>query len=147
MGLYLVQAKVAGAYPWTTLFHHSFVNSLLEPEHFLATAGWADYLAVYYWLAHPAAMPTSLVLMVGLAVFAMSARYRLAGPTDRWFALLVLSIVYMAGHWILFPSEKDRLWVAVYVLILVSLTRIFRELSPTHACAEGTGPQGSAEGK
>lgn len=125
---YVVAAQIAGTYAWSTLFQHSFVESLLEPREYRSTSGILDYLRVYYWHAHPVAMSSSIVLMVALTVFATIARLRQLGRPDHWFWLLALSLVYMAMHWILFPSQKDRLWVGVYVFTMVALVKILTSI-------------------
>jgi hypothetical protein len=48
--------------------------------------------------------------------------YRQVRTEVSWFHLLMVNSLFMLTHWLLFPGEKDRQFVASYLLILMALT-------------------------
>ncbi len=41
--------------------------------------------------------------------------------TNPWFAAALINFIFMATHWLLFPSNEERLLLGSYVFVVVAL--------------------------
>jgi hypothetical protein len=119
---YLV-VRWTGSYGWSVLFYHSFVASLVDPGASIPRLSLADYLAVYLKAAHPRHLSQGLMAFIPVNLLALLRTYNRGGFRDDWFQLLILNSLFMLGHWFLFPSPKDRFFVASYLFISVALVK------------------------
>jgi hypothetical protein len=122
VGLYAAEATYSGSYGWTTLFYHSFVQHLLTPSGFQSPLDLPSYLNIYLMHMDPKVQESSLLLFAMLGILAMAMYYRRLGIRSLWFHLLTVNSVFMVVHWLAFPGEQDRQFVASYLLILMALT-------------------------
>lgn len=121
IAVYLGETMWAGSYGWKTLFYHSFVQLLPAPSGFASPLSLGEYLWIYALQANPRNLG-SIVLFILLNLLAIAMYYRQVRTEVSWFHLLMVNSLFMLTHWLLFPGEKDRQFVASYLLILMALT-------------------------
>lgn len=123
MVVYFAETVLSGAYSWPTHFYFSFVEVLHEPANFTSPLTFKDYLKIYVFRAIPAHLDLGVIVFVFLAAFSALLRFKLVGPRDIYFHILIVIVLYMIAHFLAFPGEKERLFVAAYMMILMILTR------------------------
>jgi len=122
IALYLGETMWSGNYGWTTLFYHSFVERLSAPSGFISPLSLGGYLKIYFARAHPINQESSVLLFTLLNALAIVMYYRQLGIGGPWFLLLIVNSLFMLAHWLVFPGEKERQFVASYLLIIMALT-------------------------
>lgn len=147
LAIYLAETRLSGNYGWKTLFYYAFVQMLPEPAGFHSPLALADYLRIYASLLSPRKLYHSLVLFGLLNLLAILLHAgnqdpdRSFGSSGRlWFHLLLANTAYMVNHWLIFPGEKDRLFITSYLLILMALAKYVAALYRTDKAEPSTAP-------
>lgn len=115
--VYSVVIRAASAYPWTTLFVHSFGGQLPQP------AGWHGRLSPYFYLAtiarnarHLAEPQPAAIALLGVLTFVQTPPADGLGlRTQRAFPPFVLLLVLV--RYLLFPSLMVRHLFPFYSVI------------------------------
>ncbi len=113
---YFTQSTLSGNYGWKILFHHSFVDTLLAPEDFTPTLSLTEYIQIY--IDQFIRQDTLLLIWWGISgsVLAVFTVIKL-GWKHPLFALLIINLTYMSSHWVIFPSQKERLLFSSYFMV------------------------------
>ena len=122
--LYQAQVIYSGNYGWATLFHHSFIDRLLEPAKQNVSVSFGQYLDVLQIHSHALVMPEtsySLLLFILLNLLALKLLYKQPYLLDKKFQTLIITLVFMCAHWLIFPSQKERVLAGSFVFILLML--------------------------
>jgi hypothetical protein len=118
--LFLV-GRLANAYSWRVLIHHSFAQPIMSARD-LKGFRWTDYTHALMnggdmqpggmqWLMVFAPQFPLVLLIAYLMTFLVSLR--------RDYLLLIVSILYLLTHFLLFPSREERFFYGVYTFVFV----------------------------
>ena len=112
---YLWHAHISLNYGWAVLLHHSFIDYTEFPSQLQPELSVPMLIDLYLSLA-----PQSRWFFVigALGTVVAWLRWRRTSVDDPLFQSLLVVFAYMAAHWVLFPDQKDRLMIPVYLVIL-----------------------------
>lgn len=115
---YWAQTILSGNYGWGALFYHSFYGAMVQPSAYVSQLKMMDYFNTYIAQLHTLDTKT-LIWWILVALVIAFFRFRNFGLKDRNLYLSIINVIYMSAHWILFPSQNDRLLFISYLLIVL----------------------------
>lgn len=142
LAIYFAINTIFGNYGWATVFHLMFVSRLNYPADIVVHIDFMQYFnAVVYGL--PGMLQNNafdlfvgiFIVMIGVLInlkqYGGKLKHILAG---RLNALMVISFLFIVAHYLVFPEDDSRFFVAQYMISLLCflalLTRI-NGLEPT----------------
>ncbi|RAK60747.1 hypothetical protein DJ021_13485 [Phenylobacterium hankyongense] len=157
---YISINKFSGNYGWLTLFNHSVVAATPYPAELTPSSNWMDYIRPYVAAIYDMISSSNSIAYVVAIYFVCAlllrdwrippisrlARYVLmvCRKDIQSTALLVVPILFVAGHLLMFPDYEPRFFVLSAALALVwilskgtikGLAPWQRARSPTEASA------------
>jgi hypothetical protein len=121
LAVYIVQSKLSGHYGWQTLFFHSFVERLDDPASFVPYFGLIDYLKVYQDQVVSLVLSSNIPMYVIMAIVGFIVSTGASEKVRDMRVMNILMLIYMFGHIVAFPGEKERLFATVYLLLIMIL--------------------------
>jgi hypothetical protein len=128
--LYQAQVIYSGNYGWSTLFHHSFVGRLVAPADQEVVVSFSQYLKILINQSRAPAIALgsySLTLFILLSLLVLKLLFKPLYLLDRKFQTVSATLVFMCAHWLVFPSQKERVLAGMFLFVLLMLTIAIQE--------------------
>jgi hypothetical protein len=141
--VYSALSAYSGDYGWPTLLYHGFVERLLEPATAEVEIGTLDYLAILARGSHPVVMNRlsySFLLFVLLNLVTLRLAATSGSTGGAHTDVLAAVLVYSGLHWLAFPSQKERLLAACFVIVVLMLLVETQRIYAAHRRAQGRQP-------
>jgi len=130
----------AASWGWSKTFCHGFVHQLYAPAESVVHITPAVYISAVSFSA------VNLLLHSGFLIFAMLGVWSLLGGKKESRVPIAVCLGTMFLHYLIFPDETDRFFVAQYIMILTILASSYvsvasRLLAVEHVIAGATSSQ------
>ncbi|GAE44197.1 hypothetical protein [Mesobacillus boroniphilus] len=122
--VYFTVNQLAGGYGWKMLFTVSFIQFIEKPAETVVSISFENYIKVLVGNGLKL-LNTHIIYFIVIGFIAL-----LISKVEKGFSvfnhLILISILGMAGYFIIFPSgEVDRYFITQYLIILVSALSVF----------------------
>lgn len=130
---YFSISHFSGSYGWWTLFYHSFIGNLNQPELLESSFSVPVYLSVLVLKVKALLVPgisslSTILVFLSLSVLYIAYKFKLSLSllNDRYFILSVLIVLNYIAYFLLFPGviQWDRFFTAFYMFSFIALARL-----------------------
>ena len=121
VGLTVIIGRLAGAYGWQTLLHHSLIEPLTAPAAFVPDRPLADYVGAYAQALRWELQRQSVMLFSAMGVLAALLRWRVGGRGDATLHLVMIMGLAAWANSAVLPTEMDRRLAPAYLACLLAL--------------------------
>jgi hypothetical protein len=134
--MYLLVTRLNDGYSWNVLFANTYRGGLLEPASYESELSLINYLSIYWGFFKNTLFNTQfsiylLLISIATAFSIKFSRYEEAAVSGA-------CLLYMGGHWLVHPMDKERTLLFTFILAIILIIRLLASVATLPAPSLGS---------
>jgi hypothetical protein len=134
--MYLLVTRLNDGYSWNVLFANTYRGGLLEPASYESELSLINYLSIYWGFFKNTLFNTQFSIY--LLLISMATAFSIKFSRYEEAAVSGACLLYMGGHWLVHPMDKERTLLFTFILAIILIIRLLASVATLPAPSLGS---------